>query len=57
LIREAEQQLRSANAEVGVAKADFLPKLNLTGLFGEVSPELAGFTSGGVPLPGALPLV
>jgi multidrug efflux system outer membrane protein len=46
-IREAEQQLRSANAELGVAKADFFPKLNLTGLFGEVSPELAAFTSGG----------
>jgi multidrug efflux system outer membrane protein len=46
-IREAEQQLRSANAELGVAKADFFPKLNLTGLLGEVSPELAAFTSGG----------
>jgi len=46
-LREAEQQLRSANAEVGVAKADFFPKLNLTGLFGEVSPELSAFTSGG----------
>jgi multidrug efflux system outer membrane protein len=46
-IREAEQQLRSANAEVGVAKADFFPQLNLTGLFGEVSPELSAFTSGG----------
>jgi multidrug efflux system outer membrane protein len=46
-IREAEQQLRSANAQVGVAVADFLPQLNLTGLFGEVSPELSAFTSGG----------
>ena len=46
-LREAEQQLRSASAEVGVAKADFFPKLNLTGLFGEVSPELSAFTSGG----------
>jgi len=46
-IREAEQQLRSANAEVGVAKANFFPQLNLTGLFGEVSPELSAFTSGG----------
>jgi multidrug efflux system outer membrane protein len=46
-IREAEQQLRSANAEVGVAKADFFPQLNLTGLLGEVSPELSTFTSGG----------
>jgi multidrug efflux system outer membrane protein len=46
-IREAEQQLRSANAQVGVAKADFFPQLNLTALFGEVSPELSTFTSGG----------
>lgn len=46
-IREAEQQLRSANAEVGAAKAGFFPQLNLTALFGGVSPELATFTSGG----------
>ena len=46
-IREAEQQLRSANAQVGVAKADFFPQLDLTGLFGAVSPELSAFTSGG----------
>jgi outer membrane protein, multidrug efflux system len=46
-IREAEQQLRSANAQVGVAKADFFPQLNLTGLFGEVSSDLSTFTSGG----------
>jgi outer membrane protein, multidrug efflux system len=46
-IREAEQQLRSANAQVGVAEADFFPQLNLTGLLGQVSPELSAFTSGG----------
>jgi outer membrane protein, multidrug efflux system len=46
-IREAEQQLRSANAQVGVAVANFLPQLNLTGLFGEVSSDLTTFTSGG----------
>lgn len=46
-IREAEQQLRSANAQVGVAVADFFPRLDLTGLFGKVSPHLAAFTSGG----------
>ena len=46
-IREAEQQLRSANAELGVAQANFFPQLNLTGLFGEVSPELSAFASGG----------
>jgi multidrug efflux system outer membrane protein len=46
-IRNAEQQLRSANAQVGVAVADFLPQLNLTGLFGRVSPGLSAFTGGG----------
>ncbi len=46
-IREAEQQLRSANAQVGVAFANFFPQLNLTGLLGQVSPELSLLTSGG----------
>jgi len=46
-IREAEQQLRSANAQVGVAKADFFPQLNLTGLFGAASSELTTYTAGG----------
>jgi outer membrane protein, multidrug efflux system len=46
-IREAEQQLRSANAQVGVAVADFFPQLNLTGLFGGATPELSMLTSGG----------
>jgi multidrug efflux system outer membrane protein len=46
-IREAEQELRSANAQVGVAVSDFLPQLNLTGLFGAVSPGLSAATSGG----------
>jgi multidrug efflux system outer membrane protein len=46
-IREAEQQLRSANAQVGVAVADYFPNLSLTGLFGKVSPELTAFTGGG----------
>jgi multidrug efflux system outer membrane protein len=46
-VREAEDQLRSANAQVGVAKANFFPQLDLTGLFGGVSPGLAIFTGGG----------
>jgi multidrug efflux system outer membrane protein len=46
-IRQAEQSLRSANAQVGVAVADFFPRLSLTGLFGQVSPELSAFTGGG----------
>ncbi len=46
-ILQAEQLLRSANAQVGVTVADFFPRLSLTGLFGQVSPELATFTAGG----------
>ena len=46
-IRQNEQLLRSANAQVGVAEANFFPQLNLTGLLGQVSPELAAFTAGG----------
>lgn len=45
-IREAEQLLRSANALVGVAEADFFPDFSLTGLIGQVSPELGTITSG-----------
>jgi len=49
-IRQAEQLLRSANAQVGVAVANFFPQLSLTALFGQVSPELSTFTSGGANL-------
>jgi outer membrane protein, multidrug efflux system len=45
-IRQAEQLLRSANAQVGVAKADFFPQLNLTGLLGQVGTNLSSITSG-----------
>ena len=46
-IRQAEQLLIAANANVGVARADFLPRLSLTGLFGNVSPELGNLFSHG----------
>jgi len=45
-VREAEQVLRSANAQVGESVADFFPKIGLTALLGKVSPELSGFTLG-----------
>jgi len=41
-----EQQLVAANAQVGVAKAEFFPKLSLTGFLGKASPELSAITSG-----------
>jgi multidrug efflux system outer membrane protein len=47
-IRQAEELLRSANAQVGVATANFYPRFTLTGLFGEASPELLPFTAGTV---------
>jgi multidrug efflux system outer membrane protein len=46
-IREAEQNLRAANARVGASVADFFPKLSLTALLGQVSPELSAVTGGG----------
>jgi multidrug efflux system outer membrane protein len=46
-IREAEELVHSANAQVGVAKADFYPKFDLTALAGKVSSSLSGFTDGG----------
>jgi multidrug efflux system outer membrane protein len=45
-LREAEQQLVSANARIGIAKADFFPRLSLTALFGAASPELSAITGG-----------
>ena len=40
-LRQAEQELVAANAEVGIAVADFFPRLRLTGAFGGVSPEVS----------------
>ena len=45
-IRQAEQLVRSANAQIGVARADFYPHFSLTALFGQVSPEVSKFTWG-----------
>ena len=45
-LRQAEQQLVSANARIGVAKAEFFPKLNLTALLGTASPEVSALTGG-----------
>jgi multidrug efflux system outer membrane protein len=45
-LRQAEQQMVHANALIGVAKAEFFPKLSLTGLLGTASPEISALTSG-----------
>jgi outer membrane protein, multidrug efflux system len=46
-LREAEQNLIAANANVGVAKANFFPTLSLSGLFGGISPQLSQLTGAG----------
>jgi multidrug efflux system outer membrane protein len=45
-IREAEQNLRSASARIGIANANFFPRFGLTALLGSVSPELSSLSSG-----------
>jgi multidrug efflux system outer membrane protein len=45
-IRQAVQLMRAANARIGVARANYFPRLTLTGLFGEVSPDLTAFSGG-----------
>jgi multidrug efflux system outer membrane protein len=42
----AEQNVRSANAAVGVSIANFFPRVGLTGLMGKVSPAVSTFTAG-----------
>ena len=45
-LRQAEEQLVAANARIGVAKAEFFPKLSLTAVFGTASPEVSALTGG-----------
>jgi multidrug efflux system outer membrane protein len=42
----SEQQVRSANAQVGVATANFFPKFGLTALLGQASTPLSQITEG-----------
>jgi multidrug efflux system outer membrane protein len=46
-LRQAEQTLITANANVGVAKANFFPTISLTGAFGGLSPQLSELTATG----------
>ncbi len=45
-VRSAEENLVAANANVGVAKANFFPQFSLTGLFGSQSTALSTFVAG-----------
>jgi len=42
----AEQSLVAANASIGTSVANFFPRLGLTTMMGNVSPELSAFTAG-----------
>lgn len=46
-IRAAEARLRSYNANIGAARAAYLPRISLTGLLGFSSPELNQLLRGG----------
>jgi len=45
-VLQAEQLLRSANAQVGVAAANFFPQIGLTALLGRASSPLSALSSG-----------
>lgn len=45
-IRQAEQELIAANAQIGAAKAEFFPRISLTGLFGVQSRALSSLFTG-----------
>ena len=46
-LRQAEQQLVSANANVGAAMASFFPTISLTGSLGGISPEVSDLFQAG----------
>ena len=46
-LMQAEQNLRAANARVGVALANFFPRIGLTGLLGSSSGDLASLLASG----------
>lgn len=45
-IRQAEQNLIAANAQIGVARAQYFPNISLTGMFGWESTKLSGLFTG-----------
>ena len=47
-VRQAEQQLIAANANIGAARAAFFPRISLTGSLGSVSSELSGLFDKGL---------
>jgi multidrug efflux system outer membrane protein len=49
-IRQAENQLKAANANIGAARANFFPRITLTGAVGTGSRDLSDLFSGGTGL-------
>jgi NodT family efflux transporter outer membrane factor (OMF) lipoprotein len=45
-IRQAEQQLIAANAQIGAAKAEYFPRISLTGFLGVQSRDLSDLLTG-----------
>jgi NodT family efflux transporter outer membrane factor (OMF) lipoprotein len=45
-IRQAEQELIAANAQIGAARAEYFPRISLTGFFGAQSRALSNLLSG-----------
>jgi multidrug efflux system outer membrane protein len=46
-VRMAEQKVRAANADIGVAVGDFFPRIGLTAIYGGASTELHNLVSSG----------
>lgn len=46
-VRQAEQELVAANADVGVTVAEYFPSLRLTGAFGGLAPQVSDLFKGG----------
>jgi NodT family efflux transporter outer membrane factor (OMF) lipoprotein len=49
-IRQVEQELVAANAEIGAARAEYFPRISLTGFLGVQSRSLSGLVTGGAGL-------
>ncbi len=45
-IRQAEQELVAANAQIGAARAEYFPRISLTGFFGAQSRALSALVTG-----------
>jgi multidrug efflux system outer membrane protein len=46
-LRQAEQELMAANADVGVTVANYFPTLSLTGVFGGIAPQVSDLFKAG----------